>query len=588
MKMFRFGWGSVVLILISLFMAQACDTCAASDGVLGRQETRRLSMKDYVNKMKAGWIGQMAGVAWGAPTEFKWKGQIIPEDEMPSWTPEMINQFNQDDIYVEMTFLKTLEDYGLDCSIRQAGIDFANSGYRLWHANLYGRNNLRSGIAPPDSGHPQFSEHADDIDYQIEADYAGLIAPGMPNLAIELGEKFGRLMNYGDGLYGGQFVAGMYTEAFFETDIEKIVHAGLVCVPTGSQFHECVTDTINWYHQHPNDWAKTWDLIEAKYQDNPDYRRFSCDKGDFNIDAKINAAYIVMGLLYGQGDIDRTITLSTRCGQDSDCNPSNAAGILCTTIGFDNLPDRFTRALDPQGKFSHTPYTFPKLISVCEKLARQAVLRSGGRVEQTSSNEEVYVIPVKAPIPSALEQSWEPEPIANSRFTETEMEQIQYHTRRPEEFISTWQINGPYTKAGVEGSALIDVAFGPETDQSGDWKTITFKGNDRVVDLSQRFGGDHRVAYLRTRIYSPTARKAVLELGSDDGVKVWLNRSLIHQNNVVRGVDPGDDKVDITLKQGWNDLLVKVTQGIGEWGFIACVTDENGKVFKDLEVGARQ
>ena len=50
----------------------------------------------------------------------------------------------------------------------------------------------------------------------------GLIAPGLPNAVIALGEKFGRLMNYGDGLYGGQFVGGMYAEAFFETDPVKI------------------------------------------------------------------------------------------------------------------------------------------------------------------------------------------------------------------------------------------------------------------------------------------------------------------------------------------------------------------------------
>ncbi len=162
-----------------------------------------------------------------------------------------------------------------------------------------------------------------------------------------------------------------------------------------------------------------------------------------------------------------------------------------------------------------------------------------------------------------------------------------YRYRPPEEFISTWQFSGPFTKAGVKGLALFDVAFSPETDRSGDWKTITLKGIDREVDLSERIGGEHRVAYLRTRIYSPTARKAVLELGSDDGVKVWLNRSLIHQNNDERDVSPGDDKVDMVLKQGWNHLLVKVTQGIGGWGFIACVTDEQGEVFEDLKISAR-
>jgi hypothetical protein len=390
------------------------------------QEFRRISAEEYVDKMKAGWIGQMAGVGWGGPTEFRYRGVIIPEDRMPEWKPEKINQFMQDDIYVEMTFLRTLELYGLDVSIRQAGIDFANSGYMLWHANVFGRENVRNGIAPPDSGHPEFNKHADDIDYQIEADYAGLISPGLPNSGIRLGEIFGRIMNYGDGLYGGQFVAGMYSEAFFETDMEKVVRAGLECVPEGSQFHECISDVLKWYKENPDDWQATWQLIENKYQKNPDYRRGSCgdEREDFNIDAKINAAYIVMGLLYGEGDLDNTIIISTRCGQDSDCNPSNAAGVLFTSLGFSNLPDRFTSALNEEGKFSHTPYSFPILVHVCEALARATIMKHGGRVERDDEGREIFVIPVEEPKPSALEQCWEPGPIANSRFTEEELVHI--------------------------------------------------------------------------------------------------------------------------------------------------------------------
>ena len=404
---------------------------AALVGHSAAGELRRLPVKEYVDKMKAGWVGQMAGVGWGAPTEFKFKGQIIPEDRMPTWRPRMINQFRQDDIYVEMTFLQTLERLGLDAPIRQAGIDFANSGYALWHANRNGRDNLRKGIAPPDSGHPQFNRHADDIDYQIEADYSGLIAPGLPNVAIRLGETFGRLMNYGDGLYGGQFVGGMYAEAFFESDMVKIVEAGLRCIPAASQYAECIRDTLQWFKDNPDDWEKAWKLLNDKYHLNPAYRRFSCSgpKGSFNIDAKINGAYIVMGLLYGKRDPDQTIVISTRCGQDSDCNPSSAGGVLFTTLGFAKLPERFTSALDPKGKFSHTPYTFPKLISVCEMLVRKAVLDAGGRVEKDDDGEEVYVIPVQAPKPTALEQCWEPGPIANSRFTDEEMAQITVATR---------------------------------------------------------------------------------------------------------------------------------------------------------------
>ena len=89
-----------------------------------KQDFFKISVIDYVNKMKAAWIGQMAGVGWGGPTEFKWIGQIMPQDQIPLWKPGLINQFGQDDIYVEMTFLRTVEEHGMDVSIRQAGIDF--------------------------------------------------------------------------------------------------------------------------------------------------------------------------------------------------------------------------------------------------------------------------------------------------------------------------------------------------------------------------------------------------------------------------------------------------------------------------------
>jgi len=410
------------------FSLAVCLSIVATTGLSRADEFRRLPVKEYRDKMKAGWIGQMAGVGWGGPTEFRVRGKIMPEAQVPQWNPGRINQFNQDDIYVEMTFLRTLEQYGLDVTIRQAGIDFAVSGYNLWHANAAGRDNLRGGIAPPDSGHPKFNRHADDIDYQIEADYAGLIAPGLPNVAIGLGETFGRLMNYGDGLYGGQFVGGMYAEAFFETDMVKIVEAGLKCIPEKSQYAEMVRDMLAWYEADPDDWQKTWQLVEDKYHKNAAYTHDLCSKpggdGAFSIDAKLNGAYIVMGLLYGKGDLDQTIIISTRCGQDSDCNPANSGGVLFTTVGFSKLPERFTSALDPRGKFSHTPYTFPALIEVSEKLVRQAVVRSGGRIEKGADGEEVFVIPVQQPKPSRLESVVKPGPVAESRFTDEEMARI--------------------------------------------------------------------------------------------------------------------------------------------------------------------
>jgi len=410
----------LLILTISLFVLPLSSLSAG--------EFRKLPVDTYIDKMKAGWVGQMAGVGWGGPTEGDFMNTIMPKDAVPEWTPETVNQFDQDDMYVDCTFLQTLERFGLDVSSRQAGIDFANTGYWLWHANSEGRSLLREGIAPPDSGHPQFNRHADDIDYQIESDFAGLIAPGMPNLAVELGEKFGSIMNYGDGIYGGQFMGAMYAEAFFEDDMEKLVEIGLAHIPKGSQYHECISDVLQWYRKYPDDWKKTWKLVSEKYHSTDQYGRFRCvdDLSRFNIDAKFNGAWVVVGMLYGEGDLDKTIIISMRCGEDSDCNPSSSAGVLFTSRGYRSLPERYIESLDTNRVFSYSPYTFPNVVEVCRRLASQAVFRAGGYLEKDEAGKEVFVIPIEKPRPSKLKQSWEPGPIANSRFTEGEMRMIDW------------------------------------------------------------------------------------------------------------------------------------------------------------------
>jgi len=64
---------------------------------------QEISHDDFYDKMQGAWIGQMAGVGWGLPTEFKWT-TIIPEDKVPEWKNSMINMQGNDDLYVEMTY----------------------------------------------------------------------------------------------------------------------------------------------------------------------------------------------------------------------------------------------------------------------------------------------------------------------------------------------------------------------------------------------------------------------------------------------------------------------------------------------------
>jgi hypothetical protein len=97
-----------------------------------------------------------------------------------------------------------------------------------------------------------------------------------------------------------------------------------------------------------------------------------------------------------------------------------------------------------------------------------------------------------------------------------------------------------------------------------------------LLDLLALLGGEQRVAYLRTAVWSDTARDLVLELGSDDGVKAWWNGQVVLSRNTARAVAPGQEKVTVALKPGWNQLLLKITQNNQGWGAVARFTNADG------------
>jgi len=303
------------VIFFSLVILFSCKDKSEGFKSIGPDE-----LKD---KIAGGWAGKMAGVTYGAPTEFRAQGKIYTDSI--KWKPSDIRgSMWQDDIYVQLTFLMAMDKYGIDAPSKKYQEMFAKAGYPLWHANMQARKNYYDSIFAPLSGMPEYNIHADDIDFQIEADYIGFMCPGMPGTASEIADKIGRIMNYGDGVYGGIFVAALYAEAFFESDIKAIIEKALLSLPSGSDYYKIVRDVIKLHDQYPGDWEAAWKELEAKWGDVD-----ICGAGSpFNIDAKLNGAYIVMGLLYGDGDPMKTLEISTRCGQDSDCNPSNALAVL--------------------------------------------------------------------------------------------------------------------------------------------------------------------------------------------------------------------------------------------------------------------
>ena len=140
-------------------------------------------------------------------------------------------------------------------------------------------------------------------------------------------------------------------------------------------------------------------------------------------------------------------------------------------------------------------------------------------------------------------------------------------------YLANWEVAGPYLQIGKKAVDLFDIPFGPElSDTDVPWQPVSiepYEQHPAYLDLDEAlFGYDQTVAYLRTEIISDKERPARLEIYSDDGVKAWLNGKLVHSINISRGIQDEPDTVDITLKEGNNHLMLKVTDDIWGWGAI--------------------
>jgi hypothetical protein len=370
------------------------------------------------DKIKGGWAGQTIGVVYGAPVEFKYQGSIIPDYQNIPWHDGYVKYWFDkkpglfDDVYTDLNFVEVFEKYGLNVSMDTIAHHWASTPYHLAHANQASRYNILNGIMPPLSGNWKNNPHADDLDFQIEADFIGLMTPGMVNSATEVANRVGHIMNSGDGWYGGVYVSALYSLAFVSNDVTEIVAQAIKTIPEGTKFHDCIADVIQWHQQFPDDWKATWFELQKKWNND-----VGCPKGvflSFDIDAKINSAYATIGLLYGKGDFTRSIDIATRCGQDADCNPATVGGVLGVMLGYSRIPAFWLKPLQEieSLNFEGTSMSLNKAYGLSLKHALEMIKLAGG-----STDGDTIVISFSAPVPVAFEQNFEKTfPIFRDRY----------------------------------------------------------------------------------------------------------------------------------------------------------------------------
>ena len=313
--------------------------------------------KVFENKVYAGVLGKIIGVYLGRPFE-GWSYDRIMEELGPInyYVNDKLDfpiHVTDDDLSGTFRFINALKHFNYDKNISAKQIGQTWLNYCLENQTILawaGKGilteesaymNLKQGIHAPESGSIERNGKviAEQIGAQIFIDGWGMVSPGDPEQAVELAKRAGSVSHDGESVYGAQVVAAMESMAFIENDIKKIIEESKKFVPTDSTIYKLISDIQDWSSGNL-DWEQARSKIEDKYG----YSKFP---GNCHIVP--NHALIILALLFGDDDFQKSLMIVNTAGWDTDCNSGNVGCILGIKNGLEGIqkgPDYITPVND--------------------------------------------------------------------------------------------------------------------------------------------------------------------------------------------------------------------------------------------------
>lgn len=300
---------------------------------------------DYEQRVYAGVLGKLIGVYLGRPFEGWSYDRIMAElGEVNYYVNERRNVpliVTDDDISGTFTFLRALPDYGnrRDLTPAQIGQTWLNYIIEkqtiLWWGGMGNSTEhtaylrLKHGIPAPLSGSIELNGQvvAEQIGAQIFIDGWAMVAPGDPELAADLAGRAGSVSHDGAAVHGAQVLAAMEAQAFVERDLQKLLDTGVSLIPGDSIIARLIADIREWREQYA-DWRVTRKCIEERYG----YHIYGG-----NCHMVPNHALIMLGLLYGDDDFQKSLMITNTSGWDTDCNSGNVGCLLGIKNGLAGL-----------------------------------------------------------------------------------------------------------------------------------------------------------------------------------------------------------------------------------------------------------
>ncbi|MCL2547407.1 MAG: ADP-ribosylglycohydrolase family protein [Oscillospiraceae bacterium] len=249
-----------------------------------------------------------------------------------SWRNNVTCMPQDDDTNFTIFALNALETHGKDITSAQIlhlWLHRFPLGY-LWTAERVAYRNAVLCIEPPESA-MYCNPYREWIGAQIRADLYGYVSPGNPQEAARLAYVDARISHIKNGIYGAMWVAAMLAQAAVDSDIKRIVTAGMAQIPARSRLYEALQAVLSWHD----------DGIDAETAITRIHERYDETLQHHWCHTISNAMIVSCSLLWGALDMDKTMHIGLTAAFDTDCNCATAGSVLGMIVGARTLPQKW-------------------------------------------------------------------------------------------------------------------------------------------------------------------------------------------------------------------------------------------------------
>lgn len=338
---------------------------------------------DYYSRVSGCWLGKNIGGTLGMPMEWE-----RAKNDVTYYTHDITGDpLPNDDLDIQVLWLLAMEEKGVDIDARVLG-EFFNQYMIFTHAE-YGtaKTNLRAGLQPPVTG-TYNNRFKDSCGAYIRADIWACLYPGHPEMAARYAFE-DAVIDHGDGegVYAEVFIAAMESAAFVERDIRKLIDIGLSYIPQDCAVSRAIREAVKTYDEGIS-FDDSRELIMQKYIGHIEWHYIDeadeqkgYAQGPMGWDVPSNIMIIIYGLLFGQGDVEKSMITAVHYGEDTDCTAGTIAALFGIMYGKEAFSEKWTRpignklvtvSINPFLMYGKIPATVEEMTARVEKLHRQA------------------------------------------------------------------------------------------------------------------------------------------------------------------------------------------------------------------------